>query len=75
MKRWYPLILSGLAVILLPLLLGAQSGVPDSQTLGSQNLRAYTHVFIAYTIAWVVILGWALSIGRRLAKIQKVLEE
>ena len=25
--------------------------------------------------AWVIILGWAVSIGRRLGKIQRVLEE
>jgi CcmD family protein len=75
MKRLYSLVLCGLAVIVLPLLLSAQSGMPESQGLGTQNLRAYTHVFIAYTIAWAIILGWAVSIGRRLRKIQDALEE
>jgi hypothetical protein len=75
MKRHYLLILFGLAVIGLPALLHGQSGMPDAQGLGSQNLRAYTHVFIAYAIGWAVILGWAVSIGRRLLKIQRALEE
>jgi CcmD family protein len=75
MKRLHPLILCGLAVFCLPILLHAQSGMPGSQSLGEQSLRAYTHVFIAYTIAWAIILGWAVSLGRRLGKIQRAFED
>jgi len=59
----------------LPALVAAQSGLPEPGALGAQNLRGYTHMFIAYFIAWAVILGWIISIARRLAQVQKALEE
>ena len=34
------------------------------------NLRAYRHVFIAYAVGWVLILGWIVSIARRLGRIE-----
>lgn len=39
--------------------------------LASQSLRPYWHVFIAYAIAWVLIGGWIISIGRRLGKLDR----
>lgn len=51
--------------------LWAQSqGVPATG-LGSQSLRPYWHVFIAYTIAIVLVLGWVISIGRRLRDVEE----
>lgn len=32
---------------LVPGLVAAQSGLPDTSALASQNLRGYTHMFIA----------------------------
>ena len=49
--------------------LGAQE-LPGSG-LAQQNLRSYWHVFIAYAIAIVVVLGWVISIGRRLRDVEE----
>lgn len=50
----------------------AQGGSPlASQTLG----RGYWHVFIAYAVAWLLVLGWAISIARRLSKVEREIEE
>lgn len=51
--------------------LGAQSQGMPSAGLGSQSLRPYWHVFIAYTIAIVLVLGWVISIGRRLRDVEE----
>ena len=71
--RWFALLLPILA--LLPSLLQAQSGLPDPESIAGQNLQGYTHVFIAYSIAWVLILGWVISIARRLGRVEKALQE
>jgi CcmD family protein len=47
----------------------AQSGA------GVGGLRAYWHVFIAYAIVILLVLGWVISIGRRLKNIQQRLGE
>jgi CcmD family protein len=50
------------------------SGLPAS-TMGAQSLRPYWHVFIAYAIAIVLVLGWVVSIGRRLRDVEEKLGE
>lgn len=50
------------------------SGLPPS-TMGAQSLRPYWHVFIAYAIAIVMVLGWVVSIGRRLKNVEEKLGE
>ena len=60
--------------LLIPCLAEAQSGLPDTNALGSQSLRGYTHMFIAYFIAWGMILGWVVSIARRLGRVEKALK-
>jgi CcmD family protein len=67
--------LVSLSLGLLPSLLQAQSGLPDAETIAGQNLRGYTHMFIAYFIAWALILGWVISIARRLRRMEKALQE
>jgi CcmD family protein len=47
--------------------------LPQS-SLPSQSLRPYWHVFIAYTIAIVLVLGWVISIGRRLGEVEERLD-
>jgi CcmD family protein len=42
---------------------------------GVGGLRAYWHVFIAYAIVILLVLGWVVSIGRRLKDIQQRLGE
>jgi hypothetical protein len=59
---------------LLPGLGEAQSGLPDTSALASQNLRGYYHMFIAYFIAWAMMLGWVVSIARRLGRLEKALK-
>lgn len=50
--------------------LAAQSGL-GGQTLG----RGYWHMFVAYAIAWLAVLGWVVSIARRLARVEDRIEE
>ncbi len=46
----------------------AQAGTPlGEQTLG----RAYWHVFTAYAILWLLVLGWVISIVRRLRRVEE----
>lgn len=42
---------------------------PDS--MASQSLRPYAHVFVAYAIAWLLIGGWMVSIHRRLGRLER----
>lgn len=52
-------------------LAGAQAG---SGALGAQTLRPFAHVFIAYALAWLLVIGWTWSIARRLGKVERRLE-
>lgn len=66
-------LLSVIAGILPVLLLagglaGAQAG---SGALGAQSLRPFAHVFIAYALAWLLVIGWTWSIARRLGKVER----
>ena len=53
-------------IALTPVASAAQTAAQD---VG--GLRAYWHVFIAYTIAIVLVLGWVISIGRRLRDVEE----
>ncbi len=57
-----------LVVLLTGGLAGAQAG---SGALGAQNLRPFAHVFIAYALAWLLVIGWTWSIARRLGKVER----
>jgi CcmD family protein len=52
-------------------LLAAQAADPAS--IG--GLRAYWHVFIAYAVVLVLVLGWVVSIARRLKDVEQRLGE
>ena len=56
------------------LLAQVASGLPGSN-MAAQSLRPYWHVFIAYAIAITVVLGWVISIGRRLRQVENQLGE
>jgi len=43
----------------------------DQLSAPPRTLRAYWHVFIAFTLAWLFLLGYALSLGRRFAKLER----
>ena len=69
--RWGLPALVLLAVVATPLL-GQESGMPGSG-LSGQSLRPYRFVFYAYAILWLMVLGWVVSIARRLARLNRQL--
>ncbi len=66
-----------LLVLLLVLLASPEGGwAQEPGALGHQTLdRPYVHVFVAYVVAWIVIFGWLVSIGRRLRRVEERLKE
>ena len=72
-RRLLPLFL--VLALFLPGPAEAQSGLPEAGALASQSLRGYNHMFLAYFIAWAVILGWIVSIARRLGRVEKALKD
>lgn len=71
--RTFVSILAGVlpAVLVAGGLAAAQAG---PGTLGAQSFRPYAHVFIAYALAWLLVIGWTWSIARRLGKVERRLE-
>ena len=49
-----------------------QSGLPV-QSGPPRTLRAYWHVFAAFTIAWLLVFGYAISLGRRFGRLEREL--
>ncbi len=70
-RRWFSRCTTALVLGVLLLKaspLWAQAGTP----LGQQSLgRAYWHVFAAYAIVWLLVLGWVISIVRRLRRVEE----
>lgn len=54
------------ALLALSAPLDAQVG---TEVLAQQSLRPYWYVFIAYGLAWLLLMGWILSIGRRIRRL------
>jgi hypothetical protein len=50
------------------------TGLPASG-MAQQSLRPYWHVFIAYAVTIVLVLGWVMSISRRLKDVEDRLQE
>lgn len=50
----------------------ASTGLP-LQAGPPRTLRAYWHVFIAYTIVWLLVFGYVLSLGRRFGRLEREL--
>ena len=63
------LILTLALVLALPALTSAQM---SDATPGGMD--AYRNVFIAYAIAWIVLGGWLVSVGRRLTAVSRRLD-
>lgn len=60
---------------LLALLVATGPLAAQATNLAGQRLgRGYWHVFIAYAVAWVLVLGWTVAIGRRLTRVARRLE-
>lgn len=69
-----------LRIVALPLFVllftaGALDGQVPASQMAAQSLKPYWHVFIAYAIAIAMMLGWVVSIARRLARIEAQLGE
>jgi hypothetical protein len=69
------LTLLALVLVFAPGFAWGQSGLPDPAAIAGQNLRGYTHMFIAYALAWALILGWVISIARRLRRVEEALNK
>ncbi|HYH83533.1 MAG TPA: CcmD family protein [Longimicrobium sp.] len=39
-----------------------------------RTLRAYWHVWIAFTLAWLLLFGYAVSLGRRFGRVERELD-
>lgn len=69
-----------LAPVLIVLAVFALAGAGDALSaqnanLGAQRLgRPYLFVFLAYAIGWALILGWIVSIARRLRSLERQIE-
>jgi CcmD family protein len=46
------------------------SGLPE-RAAPPRTMRAYWHVFVAFAITWVLLFGFALSIGRRFGALEE----
>lgn len=48
-------------------------GVPTTLTaeraVAGRTLRSHWHVFIAFALAWALLFGYALSVGRRISRL------
>jgi CcmD family protein len=51
----------------------ASSGLPAGMGV-PRTLRAYTHVYLAFTVAWVLLFGYTLSLGRRFRRLEDEVE-
>ena len=63
-----------LAVASVPALAQQATGLPASG-MAQQSLRPYWHVFTAYAVTIVLVLGWVISISRRLKDVEERLKE
>ena len=46
-------------------------GLPQPSELAAQSLRPYWHVFTAYAIVIVLVMGWVVSISKRLREVEE----
>ncbi|MDB4952185.1 MAG: hypothetical protein JWM27_4834 [Gemmatimonadetes bacterium] len=49
------------------------NGLP-TEPAPPRTLRAYWHVWIAFTLAWLLLFGYVVSVGRRFGKVERELE-
>jgi CcmD family protein len=46
------------------------SGLPE-RTPQARTMRAYWHVFIAFAATWLLLFGYALTMGRRFGRLEQ----
>lgn len=64
------LALLALSWIVVPTAAAVQGGPGQAGELARQSLRPYGHVFVAYALAWALVLGWVVSLGRRWSRLE-----
>lgn len=76
MSRLHGLARSALSLIAM-CLVGAVPLVAQqtASALSGQSLRPYHFVFLAFALAWILVLGWVVSIGRRVSRLAERLGE
>jgi CcmD family protein len=52
----------------------AQEAAVPGTGLSGQSLRPYQFVFVAYALAWLLVLGWVVAIARRMSRLERRLE-
>ena len=67
LRRFRIAVPATIAVLLAP----SDSAVAQVGTdvLAQQSLRPYWYVFIAYSLVWILLMGWVVSIARRMSKL------
>lgn len=50
----------------------ARTGIPQ-RAAPPRTLRDYTHVFAAFAIAWLLLFGYVVSLGRRWSRVEREL--
>lgn len=58
------------AMLALGLLLPASEILAQSVPSRAYPLRDYGHVFVAYALAWLLLLGWVVRIVRQMARVE-----
>ena len=48
------------------------SGLPE-RAAPPRTLRAYWHLFVAFAVTWLLVFGYALTIGRRFGRLEEEL--
>jgi CcmD family protein len=49
----------------------AQAVSAPAAGLSGQSLRPYQFVFLAYALAWLLVMGWVVAVARRLARLER----
>lgn len=70
-KRLLRLGLFALLVVAAAVPAVAQEAAASATGLSGQSLRSYQFVFIAYALAWLLVLGWVVAIARRMARLDR----
>ena len=50
-----------------------QAPAPFQRAAPPRTLRAYWHVFIAFTVAWLLLFGYVVMLGRRFRRLEEQL--
>jgi CcmD family protein len=51
----------------------AAAGLPQ-RAAAERTMRGYWHLFIAFAVTWLLLFGYALSLGRRFGTLERQME-